>query len=129
MKFFYASLIECAEDVVDEEIAPIDGVAKEASYELRADSLYHAYHLARRSAYAGFSDEQRQAVKGVVLRTAFETMFKIVMRLESMSEHEVEILLRPKGVPDLEHRLHAPDVDGHHYWDDQLPATLSKYEY
>src|SRR5262249_101195 len=109
MQYFFATLFECAEDIADGEIAPIDATATEPRSELRPESLYYEYHLARKSAYAGFSAEQRKAVKGLVLRTAFETMFHIALRLQSMSEHEVDILLRPKCAPDIEHPLHATD--------------------
>jgi hypothetical protein len=129
MKFFHTALVECAEDVADKEIAPIDGTPAEPSYDLREDSLYYAYHLARKTGYADFSAEQRKVLKGLVLRTAFETMVRIAMRLQIMSEHEVDLVLCPKGARDIEHPLHQPDIEGHGYWDEELPSSLTKYEY
>ena len=129
MEFFYASLLECAEKVMDREMAPINGTPVEARYELRPDSVYYAYHLARKNAYANFSDEQRQALKGLLLMTAFDTFFAISVRLCEMSEHEMEIRLKPNLAPDLEHRVHDTDCDGLDYWRNELPQILSKYEY
>src|SRR2546430_2120163 len=102
MNYFFTALCECAEKVADEEIAPIDGTPIEPQHDLRPDSLYYRYHLARKSAYAEFSTEQRKVLKGLVLRTAFETMFEIALKLQGISEHEVDILLVPKCARDIE---------------------------
>jgi|GEM_PF-6286989 len=129
MQYFQGSLAACAEKVIDGEMASINGSPQDSRYQDRPDSAYYPYNLAKRNGYAGFTDEQRQVLRGLVQHTAFELLLGIFCRLADMSEHQVSIRLQPKVSPDLHHDLceRSPD-HGNYYWSEDLPAALSKYE-
>jgi hypothetical protein len=130
IQYFHARLSACAEEVIDEEMAPINGTPFTSPYADRPDSSYFAYNTAKRHAYAGFSEEQRQILRGLVQHTAFEMLQGIFCTLADISEHEVSIQLRPKVKPELVHDLCARSPDhGNYYWSEDIPAAVSKYEY
>jgi len=130
MQFFHGCLSECAEKAIDAEMRAINGEPFKSHYQDRIESTYYPYNCARRSAYSGFTNEQRQVLHGLAAHTAFSVLDSVFVQLAEISEHYASITLQPHSSPEIKHALHArnPD-DDNWYWSENIPQSLSKYEY
>jgi hypothetical protein len=130
LQYLEASLFECGEKTIDAEMESINGTPYQSPIEDRKDSSYFAYNTARRHAYHGFTNPQKQVLRGLVQHTAFDLVERIVERLLEISKTEAAIRLQPKGAADFEYVLgaHHPR-DSDFMEDDSLPDQLSKYEH
>lgn len=129
-RLFCGVLALCAERVIDAELAPIDGTPAEPKLEVRPESAYYPYHLARQSGFADFTDQQRQVLKGLVMHTAFDVLDAIFHRLDSFVGFQVGISLYSYAENlSKEHQLRSLETDDLASARIDIPKALTKHEY
>ncbi len=128
-EFFFAALSEVVDEVLDREIAPIDGNPAPPKFEIRQDSDYYMYNLARANAFVSFTDDQRKVLRGLVMHTAFDVLDGVLYVLDFMPGCELEIRLHSRQNPSFNVLLRSPETDQLQYGRNRIPKPLTKYEY
>jgi hypothetical protein len=128
-EFFFAVLSEVAEDVLDLEIAPMDGAPAQPNFEVRSDSQDYDYHTARANAFRSFDETQIKILRAVAMHTAFGVLDGILHTLDFMPGFETEIRLQSRQDPTFNVILRSAETDELQYGRSGLPQGLTKYEY
>jgi len=128
-QFFFAALSEVVDEVLDTEVAPIEGNPAQPKFELREDSDYYEYHLARANVYASFTTAQRKVLRALAMRTAFDVLDGIFHVMDFMPAFELEVGLRLRQEPNFNAVIRSADTDELQYGRNGIPKGLTKYEY
>ncbi len=129
-RLFCGVVARCAEEVLDAELPPIDGTPTEPRFALRPESAYYPYQVARKDGFAGFTDKQRQILRGLVMHTAFDVIDNVFYRLDHLPGFQVGISLYSYAEDlAIEHRLRSLEGDDLSSARTDIPAALTKYEY
>jgi hypothetical protein len=127
-QYFYAVLSEVAEDVIDNEMTPVNGSPTPPKFALRPDSSYYPYNMARANGYASFTDEQRAVLRGLVMRTAFEVLDGIFYSLDFLPDAQLEMRIVSEADEGVESVILSQDTDELQYGRNYIPKGLTKYE-